>query len=378
MKSERPIKILLSMGGMVRGGAEMLTMHMLRSIDRNLYRIDILTHTEEPCPYDEEVRTLGSSIIPCLGHRNPWVYAQNFRRAVRHNGPYDVIHGHLFYYNGIVMYLAKREGIKTRIAHIYPIHDVKDMQRSSMVRAIYRRLATRMIVKYSTWIVSDSQSSLENFRKIGDHDLRKESVIYPGIELQVFARSIDRDEVRRKHSLPLDRPLICYVARFMPHKNHDQVLRVADLLNRKGLRFHFALAGTHGTRLDALKRAVHGRSDVSLLIGLDDISELLMASDLFFFPSLEEGFGMVAAEAAAAGLPIVATDLPTIREACPPGHHRFMFCPNDDEAAAAHIETILNDAELRTELVKEAREWVQRYSFRNTLDQLVSIYGKTS
>jgi glycosyltransferase involved in cell wall biosynthesis len=102
-----------------------------------------------------------------------------------------------------------------------------------------------------------------------------------------------------------------------------------------------------------------------------------MASDLFFFPSLEEGFGMVAAEAAAAGLPIVATNLPAIREACPPGHHRFMFCPNDDQAAAAHIETILGDTDLRKALVEEGRRWVQRYSFRNTLDQIVSIYRNT-
>ena len=92
-------------------------MQMLRSIDRNQYRIDILTHTEEPCPYDEEVGTLGSRIIPCLGHRNPWIYARNFRRAVGQNGPYDVIHGHLFYFNGMIMYLATREGIPRLASH---------------------------------------------------------------------------------------------------------------------------------------------------------------------------------------------------------------------------------------------------------------------
>ena len=67
-------------------------MHMLRGVDRNLYRIDILTHTEEPCPYDDEVRTLGSSLIPASGHRNPWVYGDS-RRAVHRCGPYNVTMG---------------------------------------------------------------------------------------------------------------------------------------------------------------------------------------------------------------------------------------------------------------------------------------------
>ena len=111
MNSERPIKILHVLGGMVRGGVETLLMHLLRSIDRNRYRIDILTHTEQPCPYDDEVRALGSRLIPCMGHPNPWIYANNFRRAVRQNGPYDVIHAHMFYFNALIMWLAARERI---------------------------------------------------------------------------------------------------------------------------------------------------------------------------------------------------------------------------------------------------------------------------
>lgn len=73
-----------------------------------------------------------------------------------------------------------------------------------------------MILKHSTQIVSDSLASLNNFRKIGNHDQGKECVIYPGIDLAPFARTIDRKDVRRRLSLPLDRPLICYVARFAP------------------------------------------------------------------------------------------------------------------------------------------------------------------
>jgi glycosyltransferase involved in cell wall biosynthesis len=363
------------MGGMVRGGAETLVMHMLRGIDRGRYRIDILTHTDRPCPYDDEVRWLGCRLIPCLGHHNPWVYARNFRRAARANGPYDVVHSHMFYFNGLVMFLASRLGIPVRISHIYPIQDVKDMAGTSLPRRLYRNVATGLILKYSTHIVADSQSALDSFQRLGRHDPAKERVIYPGIDLAPFARTVDRDAVRRSLSLPPDRPLISYVARFMPHKNHAQALRVANLLDREGTRFHFALAGTHGSCLDDLARATSGRDDVSLLIGLEDISGLLLASDLFFFPSLEEGFGVVAVEAAAAGLPIVATDLPTIREASPPGHHRFMFSPNDDRAAAAHIATILDDPRLRADLSEEARRWAPAHSTEAMIEHLLDLYG---
>jgi len=138
MKSERSTKILLAMGGMVRGGAETLMMHLLRSIDRNQYRIDILTHTEQPCAYDNEVRNLGSRIIPCLGLPNPWTYARNFRRVVGKYGPYDVVHAHLFYFNAMIMWLAARERIPNRIAHIHPVLDVKDLN-SSFHEKLYNR-----------------------------------------------------------------------------------------------------------------------------------------------------------------------------------------------------------------------------------------------
>jgi glycosyltransferase involved in cell wall biosynthesis len=283
----------------------------------------------------------------------------------------------MFYFNAVIMCLAAHERIPNRIAHIHPVLDVKDLKGTSIVRALYRRTSTMLIYTYATNIVSASRSTLQEFRKSAFGPRREETVIYSAIDLQPFARTVDKDEVRRSLNLPLDRPLICYVARFMPHKNHDQVLRVADLLNLKGLRFHFALAGTHGTRLDALKQAVNGRSDVSLLIGLDDISELLMASDLFFFPSLEEGFGMVAVEAAAAGLPIVATGLSTIREATPPCSHRFMFPANDDEAAATHIQALLLDESSRAAIAEESRPWAQGFSSSRFREEIESLYAST-
>ncbi len=100
----------------------------------------------------------------------------------------------------------------------------------------------------------------------------------------------------------------------------------------------------------------------------------MMASDLFFFPSLEEGFGIVAIEAAAAGLPIVATNLPSIQEACPTKHHEYMFPPNDDKSAAGNIMAILSNSALRNELSREARKWATQFSTDRSAYELISVY----
>jgi glycosyltransferase involved in cell wall biosynthesis len=199
-------------------------------------------------------------------------------------------------------------------------------------------------------------------------------VVYCGIDLAPFTRQVDRAAVRQKLGLPLDKPVISYVARFVPHKNHAQLVRVADRLNRDGNPYHFALAGSHGPLLSHLQEVAAARSDLSLFVGLRDISDLLLASDVFFFPSLEEGFGLVAVEAAAAGLPVVATDLPTIREATAPGHHPFMFPPDDDAKAEAALRAILGDPALRARLADEARQWAPRFSIGRSVAHLEAIY----
>ena len=71
----------------MRGGIETWLMHVLRNIDRERFRIDILVHTREPCAYDAEARALGSRIIPCLHPSRPWIYTREFRRIPDMYGP---------------------------------------------------------------------------------------------------------------------------------------------------------------------------------------------------------------------------------------------------------------------------------------------------
>src|SRR5690606_19641406 len=130
-----------------------------------------------------------------------------------------------------------------------------------------------------------------------------------------------------------------------------------DRFQACGRAGHFCLVGSTGQRLQHFKTEAARRANVSVLTDVADVPPLLQAADLFFFPSLNEGFGIAVAEAAAAGLPVVATDLPTIREACPENMHDFLIAPNDDDQAFAHITSLLEAPELAQQLAPRARQF---------------------
>ncbi len=372
MSEPKPIRVLQIFGGMRRGGAETWMMNVLRRIDRSRFRIDFLVHTPERCPYDDEIEALGSRVLPCLRPSEPLRYARNFARIVHERGGYDVIHSHVFLYSGLVLKLARRQGIAGRIAHIYPHEDLK---RERLLRGLYRRAMTGLIARHATTILSGSRTSLDAFLATGDFGRVGAMVAYPyTTEPGDYRLGRDAGELRRSFGLPIDRPIIVYLARFAPHKNHAQMIRIADRFRERGIRAHFVMAGSHGALLDHYLRAAEGRDDLSVLVDVSHSPSLLAACDLFFFPSLNEGFGIVASEASAAGLPVVATDLPTIREASPPANADLLFPPDDDDRAAELLTRLLHDPARRRAASDAALRWAEANSVVGTVRQMEGLY----
>src|SRR6478672_3976024 len=201
---QRKIRILQVAGqARNRGGAETLLMHLLRHIDRERFQMDFLVHSTAPGAYDDEVRKLGSAVLPCIDPRRPWVYARNFRRILREHGPYDVIHTHVHWFSGLPLWLGARMGVSGRIANPYAL---ADLEAPTAARWAYRAVATRLIARYATQILASSQGTLDAFRAICDFR-QPASVLYPGIDLAPFARAVDRQATRAALGLPADRPV---------------------------------------------------------------------------------------------------------------------------------------------------------------------------
>ena len=99
------------------------------------------------------------------------------------------------------------------------------------------------------------------------------------------------------------------------------------------------------------------------------------AADVFAFPSVKEGFGLVVLEAMAAGLPVVATDIPVFAEYMTDGADALLVPTGDAPALAAALARVATDPELRTRLVTGGAEVVGRFTWEASALRHLEVYA---
>ena len=298
------MRILQVVGGLNRGGTETALMHVLRHIDRKKYQFDFLVHTPEPCHYDDEARSLGARIIPCLSPSNPLRYAYNFHRILRGHGPYDCIHSHVHQFSGFILALAAAEGVTSRIVHSRTDTRMLD-GRSTSLRRAYIRVMGMLICRYTTTGLAVSEEAAASLFPANWKSQKKWSVCPSGIDMASFDQPVDPRAVREELGIPLDAHVVGHVGRFVEVKNHRFLVEIAQSLFHRDRKALFLLVGDGPIRgeIEKLVRS-RGLSDRFIFPGIrSDIPRILKgAMDCFILPSTYEGLPMVLLEAQAAGL----------------------------------------------------------------------------
>ena len=89
-----------------------------------------------------------------------------------------------------------------------------------------------------------------------------------------------------------------------------------------------------------------------------------------------ESFGVVLLEAMAAGLPVVASDLPGYREVLRSSEGGLLVPPEDPASLASALSRLITDPAARARLGKNGRRHVRRYDWENVVDQVEACYGE--
>jgi phosphatidylinositol alpha-mannosyltransferase len=218
------------------------------------------------------------------------------------------------------------------------------------VRVIMQRVGTRVAV-------SEAARRLAYEFLAGDY-----TVLWNGIDVERFENATP---------YPSKQPAVLFVGRHEPRKGLDVLLDAWDGIDRDAVLW---VAGS-GPQTAALRGRRVKRVEWLGVVPDDELAPRLRGATVFCAPARGgESFGLVLAEAMAAGTAIVASDIDGYRNVARPDREALMAPPDDPIALRAVLQRALDDAALRDRLVAAGRTRAREFSMKRLAQAYVGVY----
>lgn len=191
-----------------------------------------------------------------------------------------------------------------------------------------------------------------------------------------------REQARLRLGLQPDDQMMVNVGRQDYPKGHKYLLEAMANLVEKQSNPTLFIAGRSGQvspDLEKLKERLHLNGQVRFLGHREDIPEILAAADLFVFPSLYEGLPGAVIEAMALGLPIVASDIPPVREVVEENRNAILVAPASPSELAKAIAMLLADRDKAFAYGRRSRKIFEtRFTLQQSTERMIELYHKVA
>ena len=367
------------------GGAERSLLELLAHIRLGNVKPVVAALRLAAVGFEDEVRR-GGYQVELIGGSNPIQQVIRLRRLIKQVRP-ALVHTSLFDADIVGRLAAIGTGVPVVSSLVNTSYDPIRLEdpglrpwKLSLTRAIDSWTARHLTLRFHAVSHAVKESAVADLRLPPD----RITVVERGRDPAVLgAPSEDRRaEVRRHEGIPAGGFVFITVGRQEYQKGQSHLLRAFQSVAETSPDCLLLVVGREGNatrELNALLEELKLGPSTRLLGHREDVADLLAAADVFVFPSLYEGLGGALIEAMALGLPVIASDIPALREATG-GEDGAILVPAGDSAALAKAMIALkDDAGLRRRMsVHNRSAFLTRYQSISANERLFDLLAKAA
>lgn len=309
--NNQTIRVAQIIGKWLGGGVESVVMNYYRNIDKSKIQFDFICDEDSTNIPRAEIESMGGRIILIPPYQKVFKYQKELKRVLKEE-KYKIVHSHINALSVFPLRAAKKAGVPVRIAHSHSTTNKKEWKKNLLKMALK---------PFSKVYATDYFACTEHAGRwlFGDKEFDKGNVyvLNNAIDLDKFKYD-EQVRIAKRKELGIDDNTIVigHAGRFVAQKNHEFIIDVFNEVHKENKNTKLMLIGK-GPLEEQIKEKVkqYELTEAVMFLGQrpEDIHELYQAMDVFLFPSLYEGLGMVAIEAQCSGLPcICSTEVPKI------------------------------------------------------------------
>lgn len=364
-----PIKIVIVIDDLGRGGAQRQLVEILKSIGlQDRYRFYVISLSAEKNDYEWSLRDAGFSvsIIPQSGKfsfKTLWELVKLFRAI----SP-DVVHTWLFtadFYGRVAALIA---GVP---------HLISAMRNTVDDMPFHYRWVSRVLGSFTRFVTINANAIRPGVERALGIPPARIKTIMNGIDLAAFPILTKKPGFFKDIAIPPDALVVAMAARMAIQKDYFTYLKAAKRVLERAENTYFLLIGDGPLRpqIEKEAEALGIMNRVRFLGKRSDVWELLNQIDLFVLSTHFEGCSNVIMEAMAAEKPVIATLAGGNAELVTDSVTGYLIPIGDDAAMAEKILTLINNPDLAIQMAKAGRNKIaSEFTIARTAKETLTLY----
>ena len=369
-KVNKKIRVLEVCHGLAPGGIESFLLNVFENIDKDKFEISFALACEGKQFYEDKLISEGAKVYHTSdlnGAKNIIKHFFRLIKLLKKEGPFDIVHTNIDFFNGVNLLAAFVAGVPIRISHSHNTNSAhaRTVGAKLPIR-IYRNVMRAIINTLSTKRLGCSKDA--NLYMYGDK-VKDSIVINNGIDFSKFKSD---DEIK-DFKINQDEINFITVGRICEQKNSIFIMKVMNELVKLNNKFHLYWIGK-GPQEEEVKNLINKyklENNITLLGARRDVANILKKMNFMIFPSKWEGLPVTLIESQVANLPCFISD--KITKEADLGLCTVISLEKDEKQWAKKINDHIKYNTFNKKIIEEK---MNSFNIKNVVKDIEKIYSQ--